>query len=88
MRDFFAEQGRTRVFAEAYREVRRPATWRDRHAETRGELRSAEKGPFLDGNSLTITARTQDFNTLKEDRANAKGREARGEGFDVSSLRV
>jgi hypothetical protein len=30
--------------------IRRPATWRDRHAETRGERRLAEKEPFLDEN--------------------------------------
>lgn len=42
MNDFFAELGRTRVFAEAYTPTPQ--------AETRAEQRSAAKEPFLDGN--------------------------------------
>jgi hypothetical protein len=41
MSNFFDEQGRTRVFVEAYFFVRR-------RRKTRGERRASEKGPFLD----------------------------------------
>jgi hypothetical protein len=42
MRDFFVEQGHTRVFGEAY--ICTP------QAETRGERCSAEKEPLMEGN--------------------------------------
>jgi hypothetical protein len=43
MRDFFKEQGRTRVFVKAVHVVRR-------RRKTRGERRSLGKDPFRDGN--------------------------------------
>jgi hypothetical protein len=43
MSNFSDEQGRTKVFAEAYLVVRR-------RQETCGERRSSVKGPFMNGN--------------------------------------
>jgi len=44
MSNFYSDQGRTRVFGEAYICMLQP--------ETRGERRAGQKGPFMDSNDL------------------------------------
>jgi hypothetical protein len=46
MRNFCSDQGRTRVFGEAYVCTPQP--------ETRGERRAGQKGPFMDGHHLGL----------------------------------
>jgi len=50
MSSFFSEQGRTRVYAEAYSSYVVGVLFSSRRRKTRGERSSEEKGPFLDGN--------------------------------------
>jgi hypothetical protein len=50
MSNFFYKQGRTRVYAETPTEVGVAGVLLKPQAKTRGERRSEEKGPFMDGN--------------------------------------
>jgi hypothetical protein len=61
MRSFFDEQDRTRVFVEAYKVVLRRRPLHKPQAQTRGERRSSEKGPFMDGNYLVEWLALQQF---------------------------
>ncbi|MFZ0484640.1 MAG: hypothetical protein WAL93_14725, partial [Desulfobacterales bacterium] len=56
MSNFCPDQGRTRVFGEAYVCTPQP--------ETRGERRSGQKGPFMDGHYLGSYQQSWWFNAI------------------------